>query len=154
MSTIFHYTKRRLSKCNGSWVVAIKQHVNFKCQPPAMFVFFVFRKKNSLIKSCSAFDYLSEYNISWSYVEWRKFCIHLRSLNVRHFGMVAATALKLWHRGHLQWHDLLLNFIKMYQLVHKFIGRQTRRQDDLISLQFSFRKEKKAKNTLTKVIHF
>jgi hypothetical protein len=30
----------------------------------------------------------------WSYVDWFKFCIHLRSLNVRHFGMIEATGLK------------------------------------------------------------
>jgi hypothetical protein len=58
-----------------------------------MIVFFVFRK-NDLIKSCSSSEDLYEYKISWSYANWYKFCIHLKSLNVRHFGMVAATALK------------------------------------------------------------
>jgi hypothetical protein len=32
--------------------------------------------------------------MSWSYVDWCKIYIHLRSLNFSHFGMVAATALK------------------------------------------------------------
>jgi hypothetical protein len=41
-------------------------------------------------KSCLSSEYLSEYKISWSYIDWLKFCIHLRSLNVRHFGVVAA----------------------------------------------------------------
>jgi len=77
------------------------QNVNFKFKPPAMFPFFVFRK-SGLIKSCSSSEDLSEYKISWSYVDWCKFYIHLKSLNVRHFGMVAATALKLWRRGHLR----------------------------------------------------
>jgi uncharacterized membrane protein len=34
------------------------------------------------------------YTISWSHVHLYKFCIHLRSLNVRHFVMVEATGLK------------------------------------------------------------
>jgi hypothetical protein len=29
-----------------------------------------------------------------------------------HFGMVAATALKTWRRGHLQWHELPTKFHK------------------------------------------
>jgi hypothetical protein len=37
---------------------------------------------------------------------------HLRSFNVSHFGMVAATALKLCCHGHLQWHDLYTEFNK------------------------------------------
>jgi hypothetical protein len=45
--------------------MAIKQNVNFKFQP-------------------------SEYKTSWPYIDWCKFCIHLRSLNISNFGMVAA----------------------------------------------------------------
>jgi hypothetical protein len=33
---------------------------------------------------------LSEYKISWSYIDWLKFFIHLKSLSVHHFGVVAA----------------------------------------------------------------
>jgi hypothetical protein len=58
-----------------------------------MFVFFVF-DKNGLIKSCSYFEDLSVYKMSWTQVDWCKFCIHLRSLNVRHFVMVEVTGLK------------------------------------------------------------
>jgi hypothetical protein len=43
-SMIFNFSKLRFSKCNGPWVVSIQQNVNFKFQPPAMLVFFVFRK--------------------------------------------------------------------------------------------------------------
>jgi hypothetical protein len=67
--------------------------MNFNIQTAAMFVFFVF-DKNGLIKSCSSFEDLLVYKISWSHVEWWKFCIHLNSLNVRHFGMVEGTELK------------------------------------------------------------
>jgi hypothetical protein len=66
--------------------------MNIYIQTTAMFVF-VF-DKNGLIKSCSSFEDLSAYKISWSHVEWCKFCIHLRSLNVRHFGMVEGKGLK------------------------------------------------------------
>jgi hypothetical protein len=34
-------------------------------------------------------------NISWSYVDWCKSYIYLKSLNICHFGKVAATALKI-----------------------------------------------------------
>jgi hypothetical protein len=41
--------------------------MNFNIQTAAMFVFFVF-DKNGLIKSCSSFEDLSVYKISWSHV--------------------------------------------------------------------------------------
>jgi hypothetical protein len=67
MSITFHCTKLRLRKCNGSWVVAIKQNVNFKYLSPAIFVFFSVFRKNGFITCCSSSEYLSEYKISWSY---------------------------------------------------------------------------------------
>jgi hypothetical protein len=93
MSMISYYTKVHLSKCNGSWVVSTKQTINCNIQLAAMFVFFVF-DKDGLISSCSSFEDQSVYKISCSHVDWCKFCIHLRSLNVRHFGMVEDTRLK------------------------------------------------------------
>jgi hypothetical protein len=42
----------------------------------------------------SSFEELTAYKISWFHVDWRKFCIHLRSLNVHHFGTVESTELK------------------------------------------------------------
>jgi hypothetical protein len=78
-SMISNETKVHLSKCNSSLVVSTKQTMNFNIQTAAMFVFFVF-DKNGLIKSCSSFEDLSVYKISWSHVDWCKFCIHLRNL--------------------------------------------------------------------------
>jgi hypothetical protein len=71
-----------------------------------MFVFFVC-DKNGLVKSCSSFEYLSVYKIAWSHVDWYKFCIHLRSLNVRHFGMVEGTGLKSTASVYIQTGDLI-----------------------------------------------
>jgi hypothetical protein len=93
MSMISYKTKVYLSKCNVSWVVSTKQTMIFNIQLAAMFVFFVF-DKNGLIKSCSSFEDLSENKILWSHVDWCKFCIHLRSFTVRHFGIVKGTRLK------------------------------------------------------------
>jgi hypothetical protein len=93
MSMISYCTKVHLTKCNGSWVVSTKQTMSFNIQMAAMFVFFVF-DKNGLIKSCSSFEDLWVYKISWSHVDWCKFCIHLRSLNIRHFVIVEGTGLK------------------------------------------------------------
>jgi hypothetical protein len=67
--------------------------MNFNIQTAAMFVFFVF-DKNGLIESCSSFEDLLVYKSSWSHVDWCKFRIHLRSLNVRHFEMVKDTGLE------------------------------------------------------------
>jgi hypothetical protein len=61
ISIIVHCTKLHLCKCNSSKVVSIKQNVNLKFQPPAIFTFFGFRKC-TLIKSCSSFKDLSAHN--------------------------------------------------------------------------------------------
>jgi hypothetical protein len=145
---ISYYTKVHLSKCNGSWVVSTKQTMNFNIQLVAMFVFLVF-DKNGLIKSCSSFEDLSVFEISWSHVDWYKFCIHLRSLNVRHFGMVESTGWKVLRRGHLQWHDVPTEFHKNLLIGSKVIkgGRGADRQiDDLISLTFLFKESRLKKN--------
>jgi hypothetical protein len=77
-----------------------------------MLVFFVF-DKNGLIKSCSSFEYLSVYKLSWSHVDWRKFCIHLRSFNVHHFVTVEGTGLKKYGiEVTFNGMTFLLNFIK------------------------------------------
>jgi hypothetical protein len=67
--------------------------MNFNIQTAAMLVIFVF-DKNGVIESCSSFEDLSVYKIPWSHVDWCKFCIHVRSLNVHHFVMVEGTGLK------------------------------------------------------------
>jgi hypothetical protein len=108
--------------------------MDFNIQTAAMFVFFVF-DKNGLIKSCSSFKDLSVHKISWSHVDWCKFCIHLRSLNVRHFGMVEGMGLKVTRRGHLQWHDRPTEFYKSLPIGSKVIrggltDRWTDRQTD------------------------
>jgi hypothetical protein len=49
-------------------------------------------------------------------------CTHITSLKVRHFGIVAATALKLWRVVNLNGMACLLDIIKFHQLFYKFIG--------------------------------
>jgi hypothetical protein len=56
-----------------------------------MFPFFVFRK-SGLIKRCSFSENLSEYKTLWSYIDWYKFYIHLKSVNVR-----LLEWLQIWH---------------------------------------------------------
>jgi hypothetical protein len=51
--------------------------------------------------------------------------MHLKSLNVRHFVMIAATALEtmaLLETMTFNGNVSILNFIKIYQLVQKLIG--------------------------------
>jgi hypothetical protein len=61
---------------------------------PYTFVFLAFHK-NGLIKASSSFEYLSAYKIPWAHVDWCKFCTHLRSMNIHHFGMIEARRLTL-----------------------------------------------------------
>jgi hypothetical protein len=137
MTMISYKTKVHLSKCNGSWVLSTKQNMNFNIQTAAMFVLLCFWK-NCLIISCSSFEDLSVYKISCSHVDWCKFYIHFRSLNVRHFVMVEGTGLKSTasRSPSMAWPPLL-NFIKIYQLVirghthtHTHTHTQTDRQTD------------------------
>jgi hypothetical protein len=143
------FTKVHLFKCNGSWVFSTKQTMNFNIQLAAMFVFFV-SDKNDLTKSCLSIEDLSENKISCFHVGWCKSCIHLRSLNIRHFGMVEGTALKVWRRGHLQWHDLPTKFQKNLPIGSKVIWADThtdRQTGDLISLTFLFKESRLTKGS-------
>jgi hypothetical protein len=121
MFIISYYTKVHLSKFNGSWVVSTKHTMNYNIQTAATIVFFVF-DKNGLIKSSSSFEDLSVYKISWSHVDWCKFCIHLPT-----------------------------EFHKNLPIGSRVIRGDTQkdRQDgDLISLTFLF-KESRLKTTMT-----
>jgi hypothetical protein len=101
-----------------------------------MLVFFVFRK-SGLIRSCSSLK--TYHKISLPYFVWRKLCVRLGSSNVRHFGMIAATALQLRRPGHLHCHDLPTVFHKIYKFVQKLIGGTDRHTDRMvISLTYIF----------------
>jgi hypothetical protein len=124
-------TVHELSPQNKLWILTFNW-------PPCSY-FFVF-DKNGLIKSCSSSEDLSVFKISCYHVDWCKFCIHLRSLKVRHFGMVEGTGLKVRRRDHLQWHDLPTKFHKNLPIGSNVImgetqtdgqiDRQTDRQTD------------------------
>jgi hypothetical protein len=134
---IFHCTLLRLSKCNGPWVVSIKQNANFKFQPPAIYVLLVFREIG-LIKSRSFSEDLSELKISWSNVDWCKFCTHLRSFNVRHLGIVAHMALKITvsRSPSMAWPSPWIS--QVYQLVQRLIGGDRHTDKMVISLAYIF----------------
>jgi hypothetical protein len=90
MFMISYYTNVRLPNYKRFMSCLHKTNYEFNIQTAASSYFFV-SDKNGLIKSCSSFEDLSVYKTSWSYVDWCKFCIHLRSSNGRHFVMVEGT---------------------------------------------------------------
>jgi hypothetical protein len=83
-------------------------------------------------------------------LDWRKFYIHLRSLNVSNFQTVEAKGLKnVWRRSDLQWHGLPNDFhrnltdLKISGEKHRRADGQTGRTngDLLISFPFSGQKD-------------
>jgi hypothetical protein len=102
------------NKYSGSLVVPMEQNtINYKFKPPSTSVFLV-SQKMVLLKVVLPLNIYRNTKVQ-SRIDWCKFCIHLRSLNVRHFGMVEAMGLEVWLRDHLQWHDLLTNLLKIHR---------------------------------------
>jgi hypothetical protein len=149
ISTLFHRTKLRLSKCNGWWIITIKQDVNCKFQLPTMFVLFVI----AVVVLFKVVHHLKIY-------QNKK--LHGPTLTSASFAPISevwtsaifeviAKALKIMASRSLQWHDLPTEF-------HKNLPIGSNTQTDrmiiyLISLHFSFRKESKLKKvTLTQEI--
>jgi hypothetical protein len=56
MPMIFYCTRLRLSKCNSSQVVSIKQDINFNIQPPHVCIFVHFPPKIALLKVVLPFE--------------------------------------------------------------------------------------------------
>jgi hypothetical protein len=84
ISTIFYCTKPHFLMC---FLHKTKQqNMNFNFQQPSTFVFMVLHR-NVLIKSYSSFAVLSAYKIPRYHVDCCKFCIHVKTLNVCHFGI-------------------------------------------------------------------
>jgi hypothetical protein len=111
----------------------------------------LFLTKMVLLKVVHPLKICQFFKFSWYHVEWCKFCIHLRSLNVRHCLMVEGTGLKSMHQGRLQWHDLPTEFHKNLPIGSKVIRGDTqtdRQTGDLISLTFLF-KERRQKYGVT-----
>jgi hypothetical protein len=65
--------------------------LTFNRPPCSHFLFFA---KLVLLKIVRPLN-ISEHKTSLAYVDWGKFCIHIRNLNVRHFWMVEATGLEM-----------------------------------------------------------
>jgi hypothetical protein len=106
---------------------------------PSTVAFLVFHK-NGITESCSSFEDLTAYKkISWSHVNWCKFCIHLRGYNICHFGMVEAMGLRSVVLRSLQWYDLPTEFHKDLLIGSKVImGRHTDGQRELWSHNLTF----------------
>jgi hypothetical protein len=122
MFMIFECTELYSSKCNGSWVVSIKQNVNFKFQPPTMFYFCFIAK-------------LFLYNL---FILWISILVQ-NAMDPRWLVQVLHPPQK--YERSLFWNGCskgvrnygvefifngitcLLNFIKVYQLVQTLIGR-------------------------------
>jgi hypothetical protein len=68
-------------------------NINFNIQLLSTFVLFGFHK-NGFVKSCSSLKGLLEYKISWSLIDWCKFCMHLISVNICYFGTIEVMGLK------------------------------------------------------------
>jgi hypothetical protein len=116
MTTIFHCTNLHLPKFNGSWVVAIKQNVQFIFQPPTMFIFFppskvIFLKvvhplKIYQTKNCMLLLLVLQVLLSPQKFERLPFWIGC-SYGIRNYGVEVTL------NGMIS----LLSFIKVYKLV-------------------------------------
>jgi hypothetical protein len=81
---------------------------------------------------------VTEVNPSWSHDDWRKFCIHLRSLNFRHFGIVEATGFKQGVEVTFTGMTSTAEFHQNLPVGLKVISRAHGRNGDIISLTFLF----------------
>jgi hypothetical protein len=77
-----------------------------------MFVFLAFLKVVSL-KAVHPLNIFQDTQFHDPPLTGASFASNLRSSNVRHFGMVSATAVKLWRARDLQWLTFLLNFTQI-----------------------------------------
>jgi hypothetical protein len=126
---ISYYAKVHLSKWNGSWVVSIKQTMNFNIQTAAMFVFFCFWQK------CSYWKLF----ILWRSISIQNFMVPRWMVQVLHppqkferppfwngwnYG-INKYGIEVTFNGMTS----LLNLIKIYKLVQK-LWRETHRQTD------------------------
>jgi hypothetical protein len=136
MSIIFNFVKLLSPKCNGSWVVSIKQDVSFKFQPPVMFVF-LFSAKVVLLKV----------------VHPQKIYQHTKFHGPTFTGKTFASTSEVWTSAIFEWRygvinygvkvtfngrASLLNSIKIYHFVQKLIGGQTDTDKMVTSLVYIF----------------
>jgi hypothetical protein len=149
VSIIFQCAKLHLSnsKCKCSWVLSTnKTLILTLIRPPCSY--FSFLVKVILLKLVYP---LKIYHSTRFHGHTFIYILHSpQKFERRHFEMVTVMVLKLWPRGHLQWHALLTEFNKNLLIGSNFIRGNTHRQDsDLINLHFSFSKESRLK---TKII--
>jgi hypothetical protein len=71
--------------------------------------------------------------------------MNIKSLNVYHFGMVEIQDSKVWHQGHLKWHDLPTEFHTNLPIGSKVIRGDThthRQNNNFLSLTFLFKENR------------
>jgi hypothetical protein len=123
---IFNGIKFRLSKCNDLKSYLHKRNTNFKSNRPIL-SYFPFLTKMALLKLFVIRRSIIVQN--FIVPRWLvQVFIHIRILNVRHFGMGIMT-LKSWRWGHLKWHDLPTEFYEHPLIGSKVIRVAHRRTD-------------------------
>jgi hypothetical protein len=91
LSAVVH----KLSPQNKMWISSFNQ-------PPCLW----FVTTIISLKDGHAFNIYQHKKFHGYTLTGSSFCIHLRSLNIHHFGMIETTGLRACRWGHLQWHDL------------------------------------------------
>jgi hypothetical protein len=85
---------------------------------------------------------VTKLNPSCSHADWYKFCIHIRSMNVRHFRIVKVKGIKNYGvEVNFNGRSVLLNFMKIYPIAPKLLVGDTEADrrthtGDLINLIF------------------
>jgi hypothetical protein len=143
MSTISYCIKLHLFKCNDSWIVSIKQNMNFDFQPCSTYVLFLFCTKIVLLKV----NHLQIYqHIKFNVPRWLAHVLYPPQKSaLGHFEMVEATGLKVRRWGNLQRRKLPSEFHKSKLIGSNVIGVETRayrRTDTMVisTPHFPFRK--------------
>jgi hypothetical protein len=113
IAMIFYCIKLIFLECNSSWVVSRKYNVNVNIQPPAMLVFSVFHK-TVFMKSCSSFQVLSAFEISWSHIDWCNFRIHVRSFKISPLPYLKTPLVEIMIQMKLVGMSMIFRFAKLY----------------------------------------
>jgi hypothetical protein len=122
----------------ASWVLSTEQNVNFKFQPPAIFVL-LFSREVGLLKVVYPLKIYQHTKLHGPTLNGASFASTSEVWKSAILEWLKLRDLKLWRRGHLQWYDLFTKVHKNLPIDSKAVTGdiQTHRSDDdLISLLF------------------